>query len=268
MRLSPRILLVVALVAVGGCGGAVSDVKFASGVAPKTVEIAGALHRPAGDGPFPAVVLLHTCAGVRPHVPAWAAWLAREGYAALVVDSFTPRGATNVCATLADPTVHEFAWDAFAALAHLRTRPFIDRDRIAVMGWSYGAMAALDASRAYFIQTAAGGRGFRAAVPFYPHCSYLSSDTAIPVLLLLAGADDWTPPAQCVDKATALRREGRPVFWHVYPDVTHGFDQADLGTRQITVLGHVIRYDGTASSDAERRVRAFLAEHVKGAQRR
>ncbi len=247
----------------GGCAAPLADVKFPSGAQADRVTLTGMLHRPAATGPGPAVVLLHTCAGLRPHVTAWAQWLAREGYVALIVDSFTPRGAANVCATLGNPTVHEVAWDAMGALGYLRGQPFVDPDRIAVMGWSYGAMAALDASRANFIQMA-GGRGFRAAVPFYPHCSYLSFDTAVPVLLLLAGSDDWTPSGACVERATALQREGRPIAWHVYRGATHGFDQADLGNRTVVVLGHTMRYDPAATRDSEARVRAFLAEQLKG----
>jgi dienelactone hydrolase len=253
-------LTVLALTA--GCAAPVRDVKFSSGADADRTTLAGAIYRPGAREPAPAVVLLHTCAGLRPHVSAWARWLAREGYVALVVDSFGPRGADDVCRTLGNPTVHEVAWDAIGALAYLRTQPFVDADRIAVMGWSYGAMAALDASRANFIRMA-GGRGFRAAVPFYPHCSYLSSDIAIPVLLLLGGSDDWAPAGACVERATALAQAGRAIQWHVYHGAAHGFDQAELGDRTVIVLGHRLQYDAAATGDAERRVRAFLAEHLR-----
>lgn len=255
-------LAVIALLA--GCAAPARAVKFASAAQPEPVTLTGTVYRPAASAPAPAVVLLHTCTGLRPHVSGWAQWLAREGYVALVVDSFTPRGTADVCAALGNPTVHEVAWDAVGALTYLRAQPYVDAERIAVMGWSYGAMAALDASRANFIQMA-GGRAFRAAVPFYPHCSYLSFDTAIPVLLLLGGSDDWTPAGACVERATALARDGRVVRWQVYPGASHGFDQAELGNRTVVVLGHHLRYDPSATSDAERQVRTFLAEHLAGA---
>jgi poly(3-hydroxybutyrate) depolymerase len=51
----------------------------------------GLLFRPKGEGPFPAVVLLHGCRGIQPYQRDWAGKLAEWGYVALLVDSFGPR---------------------------------------------------------------------------------------------------------------------------------------------------------------------------------
>jgi poly(3-hydroxybutyrate) depolymerase len=58
---------------------------------------AGELFLPAGPGPFPAMVVLHGCDGVGPHYRTWARQLQVWGYAALLVDSFGPRGVREVC---------------------------------------------------------------------------------------------------------------------------------------------------------------------------
>jgi dienelactone hydrolase len=50
------------------------------------------LERPDGPGPFPAVIVLHGCSGPHRKDADWAAWLRREGYVAVVTDSFRPRG--------------------------------------------------------------------------------------------------------------------------------------------------------------------------------
>jgi dienelactone hydrolase len=197
----------------------------------------------------------------------WAQWLKAEGYVALVVDSFSPRGTTNVCRTLSNPTAYEVAGDAFGALAYLRSLPFVDRERIGVIGWSYGAMASLIAAGASFSKSVQPpGGGFRVAVPFYPSCSYLTHDTAIPVLLLLGEADDWTPPDLCVATAQELRNSGRTALWQVYPGATHGFDKAELENRTVTYLGHTMRYDPAATADAEKRLRAFLTQYLRRSQ--
>jgi len=52
----------------------------------------GELFRPEGTGPFSAVVVLHGCGGVTPNAYVWARRLKDWGYAALVIDSFKPRG--------------------------------------------------------------------------------------------------------------------------------------------------------------------------------
>ena len=71
------------------------------------------------------------------------------------------------------PTVHisDIADDAFAALAHLRSLPFVDTDRIGVMGFSKGGMAALRTASADYVKRSSSGIGFRGVVAFYPRCT-------------------------------------------------------------------------------------------------
>ena len=58
--------------------------------------IPATLDRPAGAGPFPAIVILHDCSGLGPGssgAPArWAQELVAEGYVVLRPNSFAPRG--------------------------------------------------------------------------------------------------------------------------------------------------------------------------------
>lgn len=81
------------------------------------------LYIPAGATPIAAVVVLHGCNGVGPHDRVWAAPLAHWGYAALLIDSFRPRGFTEVCnrGQLVPPEAQ--ARDAFNAAVYLRARP-------------------------------------------------------------------------------------------------------------------------------------------------
>ena len=64
---------------------------------PKTKAISGALFKPEGAGPFPAVIVMPTCAGVD-LPPALSVektlidHLQSKGVATLIVDPFTPRG--------------------------------------------------------------------------------------------------------------------------------------------------------------------------------
>ena len=58
-----------------------------------SVTLSAELTRPEGEGPFPAVVMLHGCNGLwRPWDDLWAGRLVRWGYVAFQVDSFGPRG--------------------------------------------------------------------------------------------------------------------------------------------------------------------------------
>ena len=98
---------------------------------------------PEGPGPFPAVVVLHTCVGKVGHADRWADRLAAAGYAALVVDSMKPRGLENPVGRLlvcrgSTLTGTDRAADVLVSLEHLRGLPRVDPDRLALLGFSHG----------------------------------------------------------------------------------------------------------------------------------
>jgi len=234
------------------------------------------LYKPDGSGLFPAVVLLHTCGGIRPHIFEWGQRLKERGYVALVVDSFTPRGEQIVCGNWR-VSVDDVAGDALSALDHLRTLPFVDKDRIGAMGFSYGAMAALrTASPSYRRSKRPDGTGFRAVVGFYPACTpkpgappdvqerwnNLRDDTNIPTLILIGDADDETPPAQCTSKADELQKAGRPVSIKVYPGATHAFDRSEFSTPFRTQRGNTYQYDHRATMDGAKVSAEFFEKNM------
>jgi dienelactone hydrolase len=60
----------------------------------------GLIAKPEGAGPFPAVVMIHDCRGVRHYQHEWVRQLANWGYVALLVNSFFTRHAAGVCEKL------------------------------------------------------------------------------------------------------------------------------------------------------------------------
>jgi len=214
------------------------------------------VYRPDGAGPFPAVVLLHGCLGVRSKDARWAEALRDQGYVALVVDSMTGRGLTTidqrrgVCQgmTLWGGTR---AADVAASLAYLRTLPYVDGARLGVIGFSHGAWAALD-----FLAGASDDdvRGLHAVVGFYPYCGMASRarwrgwHVDVPALLLLAADDRMVSTSQCESLAERASAGGRSVSLTVYPHVRHSF-----GWRA-----------SPATDYAHRKVWAFLAAHLAG----
>lgn len=232
------------------------------GISSPLVMVSAVVSRPKGTGPFPAMILLPTCSGLRQHEMLWATWFNTRGYVSIIVDSLASRGRSNVCREGRDPSRVDIGFDALGALAYARSLPYVDGEHVGVIGWSYGAMAALWIAGAQVTQTRGGG--FRAAVAFYPHCGSFSSETAIPVLLLLGEKDDWTPPDWCVSMAESVKaRRDVEVELKVYPRATHSFDDVSQGSGTF-YLGHLGRYDGEATADAEQRVGAFLRRHVSG----
>ncbi|SHI96422.1 Dienelactone hydrolase [Roseomonas rosea] len=212
------------------------------------------LHLPPGPGPFPAVVLLHGCSGITPNMARWAARLVEWGQAALVLDSFGPRGVENVCHQAARVPPALRAADALAAAAALRARLEIDPGRIALIGFSHGGSSALAAASRGIVHRA-GATPFTAVVAFYPWCPGAAVPLASPVLTLIGDADDWTPASRC----EALRAAWRPAFgrWslQLYPGATHAFDAPG---RERLYFGHRLRHDPAATADAAARLRRFI----------
>ena len=111
------------------------------------------LYRPDGAGPFPAVVALHDCGGLvhyRPitetrHYVEWARLLVADGFVVLFPDSFGSRGIGPQCRER-DRKVRasrERVTDANAARHWLQAQSYVKPDRVSLLGWSNGGIAAL-----------------------------------------------------------------------------------------------------------------------------
>jgi dienelactone hydrolase len=151
------------------------------GGTPTTVT--GYLYKPAGSGPFAAVVGLHGCGGLK-NVPAealyeqWGEILSRAGYIVLLVDSFRPRGRNSLCSDLGVGLLRETPRDAIGGMNYLRTRPDVRPDSIAIMGWSYGGGGTLFATSKsalpFDVAPKAPEKDFTTAIVFYPAgCPFL-----------------------------------------------------------------------------------------------
>jgi dienelactone hydrolase len=228
----------------------------------ETLVLTGKLMKPKGEGPFPALVLLHACDGMREDVyVAWMKRLRTWGYVALLVDSFGARGQVNLCADERNLLISpkERAMDAHCAKAYLSARPFVDSRRIGVMGWSHGGTSTLEALR-YEAPQQARDRSFRAGVAFYPYCAQSRFvNLKAPLLVLVGEEDDWVPVPQCKAQVT---EDGGPYerILKVYPGAHHGFDLPIIPQRY---RGHRLQHNAEAASDAYDRVRGFLHKHLK-----
>src|SRR5579872_1047680 len=97
-----------------------------------SVTLDGYLWQTPREGKHPAVVFLHGCGGIlgqKSRKPlsretAWAKALNDRGYSVLAVDSFTPRGYSNMCApaTFVQSVFDQRPADAYAALAYLQAQ--------------------------------------------------------------------------------------------------------------------------------------------------
>jgi dienelactone hydrolase len=122
---------------------------------PETKAIAGALLKPEGAGPFPAVVNMIGCVSLverdRELEKAEIDHLLAKGVATLIVDPFTARfEPAGLCSDLTKKTYFQYATrggsDAVAALKVLKTVPDIDPNRVFLLGRGLGETSALVAA--------------------------------------------------------------------------------------------------------------------------
>ena len=166
--------------------------------------IEGDLARPDGAGPFPAVVGLHGCAGMHDTTKQRLAdELVARGYVLLLVDSYaTRRGIDHACTSSALATFVRRRPDAYGALVFLAGQTFVDRQRVAVVGFSAGAWVTLSVAQpnSFELFIPPSNFRFRAAAAFYPPCKAAWAPPGIPTLIFIGMLDDWTPATDCSDK--------------------------------------------------------------------
>jgi dienelactone hydrolase len=219
--------------------------EAAAAPAPQPLEIThegarlkGYIYRPEGSGPFPAVVALHNCDGLAgrrtPFARRYRDWgerLVAAGYVVLFPDSFGVRGLGPQCNTGRSlRSGRERVVDAETARHWLQQQDYVAADRISLIGWANGAVAAL-----WTVRPRAAKKDdkpdFRSAVAFYPGCRRLR-DTAwsarMPTLILIGARDDWTPANACEQMVAGARGRTARAAITVYPGAYHDFDHPDL----------------------------------------
>jgi len=267
-------------------------------------QIPVTLLKPDGSGPFPAVVIMHDCSGLGPRSSGaperWGRELLAQGYLVLIPDSFTTRGHADGICTDPSPSRTKVSPprrvpDAYAALAYLRSLPYVDGARVGLMGGSHGgsttlaSMAAPESDNEPFARDKRDG--FAAAVALYPGCAgrlrswravrQAASATTInyfgvyqpvaPLLILIGEADDWTPAEPCRQLTEAAQKAGYPVTIKIYPGAHHSFDGSSpvkyLPTRvnvnSPSGRGATTGGDPKAWADSIREVTAFFARYLK-----
>ena len=206
----------------------------------KPAMIAGELRIPKpGTDRLPAVVLVHGSGGVGFNSGMWVDDLNKAGFATFVTDSFTGRGITNTFTDQSQLSSYTMMNDAFAALAVLAKHPRIDPDKIAVMGFSKGAIPSVYASMNRFQNAyASEGATFAAYIGFYTPCNIALIDdekvSAKPIRLYHGIADDWVPVGPCRDYVARLKKAGANIDLVEYPGAAHAFDNQSIpGTCQL-----------------------------------
>lgn len=179
----------------------------------------------------PAVVLLHGSVGnFEERGTRYGLPLAELGVAVLVPETYASR--VDLAHSFIGRALHitetMFDADAYAGLRALAARPEIDASHVALLGFSYGGMAATYALFDTIAdRLAPGGPRFVAHVSFYAPCIARFADrrtTGAPLLMLYGGRDELIHSDRCAQVADDLRAGGSAVTVIVYPEAVHQWD--------------------------------------------
>jgi len=220
----------------------------------------GVLAVPEGEGPWPAVVVVHEAFGVTAVMRRQAERLAEAGFLALMPDLFSAGGARRCLAS------------TFRTLAAGEGRAFVDVEsarrllvgrsdctgRVGVIGFCMGGGFAL----------AAASRGFDASSVNYgmlPADLDGVLDGACPIVASYGGRDRQL--AGSADRLeAALAVHGIPHDVREYPDAGHAFlNHAETGPRPLRPVLRAVGMgpEPASAADAWRRIDAFLDAHLR-----
>jgi dienelactone hydrolase len=188
---------------------------------------------------YPAIIVVHALGGYRDANEGFvAAELRKAGFATLTYDSFAARGTTGAALQGSSGYLPTGVADAYAALRLLSGEPRIDPDRIAIIGFSYGAeVAHLTAFETLRSALNPGPGRFAAHVAFYPGGTFgaiaeANAYTGSPVLMLLGEKDDNLPVAKIENYLAYARAAGTPapIETLIYPGAYHAWTVPDQPT--------------------------------------
>lgn len=206
--------------------------------------------KPAGEGPFPAVIMIHEFFGLNESITGKADLLAQEGYLVVAPDTF--RGSTTAWIPRAIYQVittkpESINADLDSVYAWLESQPDVEKDRVGVAGFCYGGRASLT----YSLHNS----GLAATVVFYG--SPVTDATVLanlpgPVLGIFGGADQSIPLAEVTAFEKGLEAAGIEHQVTVYDGQPHAFVQDAAGIKA-----------GGAQAEAWNEMLAFLDASLK-----
>ena len=194
-------------------------------------RVTGVLYRPKAPGRVPAAVIINSSGGVIAHTEHYyARVLAGAGMAALVVDSFGPRGVRRTGDDQNRVQQYTSNADAFAGHRWFAAQPWVDTTRIIVLGMSRGGEAAYSAANeALRRRMQVGEAKFAAHVAIAPgSCNFQQRDvrtTGGPIFFMLGELDPIQTVGTCVGYAERMRAAGKAqIRIAVYPGVFHAYE--------------------------------------------
>lgn len=188
----------------------------------------------ASSGSLPAILALHGAGGGVAGMDKAAVMLAEQGFAVYVLHYFDrtqTQFADRQTIFRKFPIWMKTLWDA---ISFVESQPCVDRERIALLGFSLGAYLSL-------ANSTIDGR-VKAVVEFFgglPREMKFFMRRLCPVLILHGEADPTVPVEEAYQLQQLLEKKNVPYEIKIYPGAGHGFENEvwrDAGLRTLHFL--------------------------------
>jgi dienelactone hydrolase len=178
---------------------------------------------------YPLIIGVAGSMGWRKHHLDYLKMYQEQGYATFQLNSFKSRGITSTVGSQDEVTIAAVILDAYRALEKLSKHPKINKDKVAITGWSLGGGVTLFAGWLPLKEAITDQVSFAAHLAFYPPCFINPENlsfTKAPIHILIGEADNWTPAKPCIDLVEKLSDKTN-ISITTYPDAHHGFDSEE-----------------------------------------
>ena len=181
------------------------------------------------DKKYPLIIGVAGSMGWRKHHLDYLKMYQEQGYATFQLNSFKSRGITSTVGSQDEVTIAAVILDAYRALEKLSKHPKINKDKVAITGWSLGGGVTLFAGWLPLKEAITNQVSFAAHLAFYPPCFINPENlsfTKAPIHILIGEADNWTPAKPCINLVEKLSDKTN-ISITTYPDAHHGFDSEE-----------------------------------------
>lgn len=159
------------------------------------------------DRKYPLIIGVAGSMGWRKHHLDYLKMYQKQGYATFQLNSFKSRGITSTVGSQDEVTIAAVILDAYRALEKLAKHPKINKDKVALTGWSLGGGVSLFAGWMPLKKAITDQVSFAAHLAFYPPCFINPENlsfTKAPIHILIGEADNWTPAKPCINLVEKL----------------------------------------------------------------
>jgi carboxymethylenebutenolidase len=226
----------------------------------------GYLTQPAAIGRYPAVVVIQEIWGVNSHIQSVTDRLPSQGYVGLAPALFHREGRMTLglyeemepaLARLGRCTDANIIADVNAAVAYLKAQPFVDPQRIGIVGFCFGGRVSY--------QSACNVPDLKAAVVYYggrilqplggpgPAPVEQTANITAPLMGVFGEEDSNPSPADVATIEVELKNHGKTHKLHMYPGCGHGFHCDGRAS-----------YRHEAAKDAWAKTTAWFDKYLKG----